>query len=465
MIRKISHFRWSAAVLAVVLALGVSPGLFNLIVDPYRMHGLFDLGLAKKKIATQKHGPLYKIIEYPRLQSGYLLFGDSRSRALRDKLFHELGFSEYYNFAYSGGTMAETIDSFWYAVEHAEVKGIAIGVPLRSMDKHFSRGKNQVPEAIALRDRPLRYYTNMFVADTGMSILEKQYPEHMSDLRGFVDGLMRLIPLAPGAANAQDNLVKKNYCEAVCDSVSGDLWNSQGLGSGRRIVRGHNLDKLLEDIVQPNANALADFVTDAGPVSLLSKPPAQKSVVVALPPPPPATPDVDEAWLRRIEKGGRNDWKNFTYSEEYYQGLKEISEYAKQHDIALVFFIPPAHADMQAQASKWKRGGLNLEHRRRMAKLGVVYDYDVPTEQTLDRANFTDPYHFKANVARAMTMDLIAYFGASDKTLARIKKRRKNTTKVAKIQCPTGSKDPIARILPGRDLVLMGRGCVLWGGT
>ena len=181
MICTISHFRRSAIVLAVALGVGVLPGLFNVVVDPYRMHGLFDLGLAKKKIAILKHGPLYKVIEYRRRKNGYLLFGDSRGRALREKLFHELGFTDYYNFAYSGGTIAEAIDSFWYAVEHAEVKGAAIEVPLRSMDAKFSGGKNQMPEAVRLRERPLRYFGNLFVADTGLTILEKQYPERMAE--------------------------------------------------------------------------------------------------------------------------------------------------------------------------------------------------------------------------------------------------------------------------------------------
>ena len=457
MICTISHFRRSAIVLAVALGVGVLPGLFNVVVDPYRMHGLFDLGLAKKKIAILKHGPLYKVIEYRRRKNGYLLFGDSRGRALREKLFHELGFTDYYNFAYSGGTIAEAIDSFWYAVEHAEVKGAAIEVPLRSMDAKFSGEKNQMPEAVRLRERPLRYFGNLFVADTGLTILEKQYPERMAEVRTVVDGVLRLFSLAPNAASAADPAgLEAGYCEAVCASVSGSLWSIEGPGitDGRRIVRGRNIDRLLDGIgVAPIGSGPADFMTKAAPPALLAPP-------AALPEPKPA---VDLAWQRRIEKGGRNDWKNFTYSEDYYQGLENIADYAKENGIDLVFFIPPTHTDMQAQIGKWNRGAINLEHRRRIAALGPVLDYDLPTEETNDRANFTDPYHFKANVARAMAMDLIRRFGARGKTLAKIEKRRKNTRKVADMSCPTGAGDPGAVALPGDERTWMGRGCVLWG--
>jgi len=450
-------FRWSAAILTIALAIGIAPGLFNFIVDPYRMHGLFDLGLEKKKIATKKHGPLYKVIEYPRLKSSYVLFGDSRSRALRDKLFHELGFGEYYNFAYSGGTIAETIDSFWYAVEQGNLKGAAIGVPLRSMDEKFSRGKNQVPEALRILANPMSYYANMFVADTGISVLEKQHPETMSRVRGLVENLLRLAPMAPGPANAEEVSVDPNFCTAVCATASQRLWSLDGLGPDRRIVTGRNIDLLLDGrtSVLPRS-PIADFVTDAGSQS--SKPETTEMPTVIEP-----KPKKDRAWEKRIEKGGRNDWKAFTYSETYYNGLKEIAEFAKANNIDLVFFIPPAHADMQTQIGKWRRNDINLEHRRRMAALGPVLDYDVPSEQTLDRKKFTDPYHFKAPIARAMAMDLMTHFDAEEKVMKKIAKRRKNTKKVADIRCPSGTDDPIAVALPGAVPAYMGRGCIMWG--
>lgn len=166
--------------------------------------------------------------------------------------------------------------------------------------------------------------------------------------------------------------------------------------------------------------------------------------------------------MQRVEKGGRSDWKKFVYSEEYYQGLKKITDIAKKKNIKVIFFIPPAHADMQAQVGKWDRRDIYLEHRRRIAKLGPILDYDVPTETTNDRANFTDPYHFKANLARAIAMDLIKQFGAPEKVLKTIKKRRKNKSKIANIYCPSGANDPAAIALPGEQTAWMGRGCILW---
>jgi|GEM_PF-1583497 len=458
---NIPQYRWSATALAIALGLGITPGLFNAAVDPYRMHGLFDLGLEKKKIATTKHGPLYKIIEYPRHKSSYLVFGDSRSRALRDKLFHELGFIDFYNFSYRGGTIAETIDSFWYATQHADIKGVAIGVPLRSMSSKFSKGKNQVPESIRLRDKPMSYYANLFVADTGISILDKHYPNQMNEFRTTINGMMRLIPFAPGSASAQEGTdLKAGYCEAVCTSVSGSIWNNDvnSFTSGRAIVKGSNIDLLLDGGGTSTTGLPTLGKTEA---NITPRPPVHVPALTV--PPVVPVPEVDTAWLRKVEKGGRNDWKKFTINEDYYQGLREIAAYAKEEEIDVVFFIPPAHADMQAQIGKWNRAEENLEHRRRIAELGPILDYDVPTEETNDRDNFTDPYHFKANVARSMAMDIMQQFDAPEKTLKKIERRRKETRKVSRIQCPTGPTDPMAVKLPGEQSAWMGKGCILWG--
>lgn len=263
MIHMYSQYRLCAYILCVALAIGVLPGLFNIIVDPYRMHGLFDLGMDKKKIATRNHGPLFKIIEYPRQKQGYLLFGDSRSRALRNKLFHELGFTDFYNFAYRGGTMAETIDSFLYALEHAEIKGIAIGVPLRSMSKKFSKGKNQVPEAVEMRDRPTRYFTSNLVADTGIEMLDKHYPKGMDRIRTALNGIYQLFPFAPGAANAEDNIeIRAGYCTKVCSAISNSLWegNSIDVITGRRVITGGDIDLLFD-------GAIPSAIINAPPIS------------------------------------------------------------------------------------------------------------------------------------------------------------------------------------------------------
>ena len=137
-------------------------------------------------------------------------------RALRDKLFHEVGFTDFYNFAYRGGTVPEMIDTYRYALERTEdLKGIVIGVPLRSMDEKFSGAKNQVPEAIDIKRNPLRYFGSLFVADTGAAVLEANHPGRMRSVKAAFEKIGGAFSIT-NSATASETITDE--CEQLCRS-------------------------------------------------------------------------------------------------------------------------------------------------------------------------------------------------------------------------------------------------------
>lgn len=462
-------FRGYSAVLLIALALGWLPIAFNFVVDPYRMHALFDLGLEKQKIALKKHGQLFKAIEYPRNKSAYLVLGDSRSRALRDKLFHEIGFKDFYNFAYSGGTLPEMVDTFWYAVEHGDVKGVVLGLPLRMMDTKYYDDKNLMPEAIKMAGQPVTYYRSMFVAKTGVEVVEKTYPETVDRVGTVLGSAFNPISSAQ-AADMPVYTYKLGQCVSKCRDRTYGTQTSQPL-SLIPSTTGFSgaVDVLTNPKVSENTNPLlknmatdllrmqkigSEANLDGGITSRDSSLERYQHNAVAS----NSIEQITSAkWKRQIEKAGRNDWNDFNYSEEYFQRIVEILEYSKENDIKVVLFIPPTHTDMQQRAIDFEMLRMNTAHKKRLATLAPVLDFDFPNSITRDRANFSDGYHFKANVAKDIAFEFVRFFGASSETLKLIEKRRIHLT------CPLTADDVVVSKMFGNPPVYVGTGCARWG--
>lgn len=448
-----------SAIFAGVAALGAVPLAYNAVVDPYRMHGLFDLGLAKEKIATKKHGQLYKAIEYPRLKSPYLVLGDSRARALRNKLFHQVGFTDMYNFAYSGGTLPEMVDTYWYAVEQADLKGIVLSVPLRMMTTDYYGHKNLVPEAIRMADSPMSYYQSMFVAETATEVLEKHFPDQVGLVRTAVNAVTS--PISSANAAEGTKIETLGYCMRACRSldvdratgvavdpfylgrdVDGEIDLPISLIPGNIDVVGGDVDDL--DVVTPNLDT-PEVARDTTPPPVLSVP-----------------DDPESKWGRQIEKAGRNDWQDFVYSEDYFEKVREVVEDAQARGIKVALFIPPTHTDMQQRLIDFDMTAMNMAHRHRMAELAPVFDFDLPTVVNGDQSKFTDGYHFRASIANGISFELMRYFGAEEDTLKLIQKRRKKIGEG--INCPIFRSDN-GTMLPGTPTARMGNGCIVWGDT
>lgn len=134
---------------------------FNYIIDPFNFNNKFKLGLNKDKISYKMNYRLYKIIEYKNNKCENILLGDSRTDALSIEDIKKVSGENYYNFAYGGGTLQESIDSFWYAASLSKLKNVYIGISFNLFSDN--NNMNLIEEAKSIISLPLNYYLNSFI--------------------------------------------------------------------------------------------------------------------------------------------------------------------------------------------------------------------------------------------------------------------------------------------------------------
>ncbi len=174
--RHPAKLRVYAVIVFCILAIGTLPILGNVAIDPIDRDQTFSLGLHKERVAVDRHAQLYKTARYLRSREPFVILGDSRARALREKYFTSVRLPGVYNYAFGGGTMPEALSAYWDAAATGALKGAVIGVPLRMFSERYKRGKNQVLEARVWIDDPWRYYSSMDVFSVALDVLEASVP-------------------------------------------------------------------------------------------------------------------------------------------------------------------------------------------------------------------------------------------------------------------------------------------------
>lgn len=161
--------------------------------------------------------------------------------------------------------------------------------------------------------------------------------------------------------------------------------------------------------------------------------------------------DLSAKFRRQIDRNARSDWRGFEQSQTYWRYLEEIGAWAKAKDRQVVFVVPPTIVQMQQTIKDHGLEAEDRELRERLARLGLVYDFDFPNPVTSDFTQFSDAYHFNSAVARQIVGELVLGLGASRKTDLRAQKRR------AALRCPDISTAT-------SDVMLEGANCRLWKG-
>jgi len=130
---------------------------------------------------------------------------------------------------------------------------------------------------------------------------------------------------------------------------------------------------------------------------------------------PVETPEVHKD---SVELAKREFWKmklletdkffrRVEYPDEYFQQLKEISEYCEARNMSLIFWIPPTHVDYQNALEKY-----SLEEHNRMflddiRSLGDLYDFNFESSLTQEYDNFRDPVHFTYDIGKTIHKEII----------------------------------------------------------
>jgi hypothetical protein len=114
-----------------------------------------------------------------------------------------------------------------------------------------------------------------------------------------------------------------------------------------------------------------------------------------------------EFWEWQLKTNLPNFYSNYEYPSIYYEGLKEISNYCKENNIKLIFFIPPTHVEQQQSVINFDLAEEEVRFRDDIKKLGTLYDFDYPNEITKNKTNFSDPLHPNDSIVEIVTQEIV----------------------------------------------------------
>ena len=407
--------RYLYALCAAALV-GLAPMIFNIVVDPFNMNRMVELDLDKREISVKAHYPLYKMIEYPRINARTVILGDSRARALQDRYFKELGYKDVYNFAYGGATVFEIHDTFRYLVANADVDTLIVGLPLRSMDARHKNGLNRVPEAISMATDPVAYYTSWFVAKIGWSLLEDRYPRLVDTLTPSLIGSAEASEFDHPGSISLEALLNPEMCEECrLPAASRSLrpsgrYRHYGLGLGHWAHLWPEID-----------------------------------IERSLP----------GGFAKQVGTNGAADWRRFEQSEALWQKLVEMAEWCAENGVELIFVVPPTIPEMQKRIVDFGLSAANQRFRERLSGLAPVVDLDFDNAFTRDIDNFTDAYHFDAGAARQIVGEIVQLID-DGAPASRARKRRKT------VLCPVSDAESTLEFSDDNVSLAEGQACRIW---
>ena len=131
-------------------------------------------------------------------------------------------------------------------------------------------------------------------------------------------------------------------------------------------------------------------------------------------------PDIDksEFWKIQINKSEKF-YQKYNYPENYFNELLAISKHCNQNDIKLIFFSPSTHIDLQNRVDYFNLKKEKVKFMNDLSELGTFIDYDFENELTVNKNNFTDPFHFNDSIAKIITNDILSedkFYGIVYKT-------------------------------------------------
>ena len=117
--------------------------------------------------------------------------------------------------------------------------------------------------------------------------------------------------------------------------------------------------------------------------------------------------DKEGFWKYQIESSADNQFRIYSYSNEYFTGLTKISNYCKLNNIKLKYFSLPVHTDIHKKIKQYNRIPELTRFKSDMSKLGLYYDFDYPNEITKNKNLFKDPFHTNDSVTKIVVNEIV----------------------------------------------------------
>jgi len=413
-----------SAIIAGTFIAGLSPFLFNVVIDPYELSPIFDLDIEKEKISEKSHYPLWKVIHYPEQTTETVILGDSRARALKEKFWHQIGLTNTYNFSYGGATIFEIFDTFQFVKQSPNLKTLIVGIQLRSFDLNHKKGMNRVPEALRLSSNRFTYYSNWFVSRISTKLLEKKYEKQLHSFRQ-----LDFSPVSSAQAEETSLKDRHAYLELLDEELCRNCKLPTNVTASPYAIRtghysyyfGHGLGRW--------SSLWPEIKTEQTLTGVFG---------------------------RQVRKNARSDWNKFEFSEELWSRIVQISEWSRENNVKLVFVIPPTIAEMQQKIVDFGFGELNHKFRLRLAALAPVFDFDFYNSTTSNLKNFSDAYHFNHVTAKQIIGEVSLYLSTQEKVRNKALKRRDQ------IICPLSEQETRAKTADQTVEVLEGQSCRIW---
>jgi hypothetical protein len=146
-------------------------GLLLLLIDPFNLFNVGHLvgNEAKRNTALKINSVLWKIIEYRKNPKENILLGDSRMNNLKTDKIKEVSGTDYYNFAYGGGSIEEIVETVWYASKLKKLKRIYIGLAIETYNAYYYDRLNRVKEAKEILNDQFLYFSNKNVVSAAFN--------------------------------------------------------------------------------------------------------------------------------------------------------------------------------------------------------------------------------------------------------------------------------------------------------
>jgi hypothetical protein len=115
----------------------------------------------KLRTAARLNPCFWKMNQFRRKPSAYILLGDSRMAALNPTQVERAAGEDYFNFAYGGASLEEMIDTFWFATSQVALRKVFIGLNLNVYNDYNYTWRTKLFETV--QRNPALYFVNRTV--------------------------------------------------------------------------------------------------------------------------------------------------------------------------------------------------------------------------------------------------------------------------------------------------------------
>lgn len=106
----------------------------------------------------------------------------------------------------------------------------------------------------------------------------------------------------------------------------------------------------------------------------------------------------DEFWDFQLKRTAAKFFEKHEHPDEYYNELKKIAVYCKEHEIKLIFWIPPTHIDFQQRIIDFNLEDAQQIFTEEIASIGHLHNFNVPGNLTINKDDYADPVHFNEGI-------------------------------------------------------------------